>query len=453
MLAINIALADHAVDHPAEESLLGGTGCAGQGLQLRNTPVLAGSAQLQILVGGNDDGAWREAPGWEQVRPHERAYLLSPETGEIRFGDGLHGRVPLDGSRIVVTSYKTGGGTAGNLPAGSLEKWLGQEQVGVAQPFPATGGAETESLDEAKGRALLWLSAPQRAVSLADYERMAKEVPGVPVLRAHALADYDPALPGLPALGCVTVIVLPAQANPLPEAGPDMLCAVQSYLQHRSVLTTEVHVIAPAFLTVAVSARLSATAGANASALMSTSQASLNAFLDPLYGGVDGTGWPAGRAVYPSEIMAVLNSLPGVEYVDDVRIEVESRLQSYRGFITWMQNFKRATDMLTLRVQLLASPGLPAGRVTGRVRKAVQAYFQTPRGSSNLDNASLCQDVTGLLAALPDVIIVESLKIDENGAGTGSCGTVTLCAHEVVVPGTHILALAGAAPAVAIGKK
>jgi hypothetical protein len=43
-------------------------------------------------------------------------------------------------------------------------------------------------------------------------------------------------------------------------------------------------------------------------------------YLSPLTGGSDGTGWPWGRPVQPGEVFGVLQSVPGVELVEDVRL-------------------------------------------------------------------------------------------------------------------------------------
>jgi hypothetical protein len=46
----------------------------------------------------------------------------------------------------------------------------------------------------------------------------------------------------------------------------------------------------------------------------------LRAFLDPLGGGEQQTGWPFGRNVFISEIYQQLDQLPGVDYVSDIAL-------------------------------------------------------------------------------------------------------------------------------------
>jgi hypothetical protein len=52
-------------------------------------------------------------------------------------------------------------------------------------------------------------------------------------------------------------------------------------------------------------------------------RAALARFLDPLDGGPDGTGWPFGRPVWVSEVVAVLAALPLVAYVEDVTVATD----------------------------------------------------------------------------------------------------------------------------------
>jgi len=48
----------------------------------------------------------------------------------------------------------------------------------------------------------------------------------------------------------------------------------------------------------------------------------LDDFFHPLTGGAEGGGWPVGRDVYRSEILALLQELPGVHHVDELALLV-----------------------------------------------------------------------------------------------------------------------------------
>jgi hypothetical protein len=57
----------------------------------------------------------------------------------------------------------------------------------------------------------------------------------------------------------------------------------------------------------------------------------LYSYLDPLTGGPTGEGWPFGRAVHSGELYAVLQRVPGVEMVDEVRLHPADPLTGKRG--------------------------------------------------------------------------------------------------------------------------
>ena len=87
------------------------------------------------------------------------------------------GRVPPAGSEIRFRRYRFGGGVVGNVPTGKL--------VVLKSAIPyidratnlseASGGLDTESLDEVKLRSRQELRAQLRAVTAEDYEVLAKK--------------------------------------------------------------------------------------------------------------------------------------------------------------------------------------------------------------------------------------------------------------------------------------
>lgn len=334
MISLNAVPASHAADVEREEKLGVSNGRARQLFTLKHAPIVPWSTTLKALINGKEEGAWKEAPSWDRIGPHDRAYVLSPEAGEIAFGNGRIGRVPPAGAEIF-TTYKKGGGPPGNLVAGSLIKVLDNRYpLKVIQPYKAIGGAEAESLADAKGRAVVFLAKPHRAVTLADFEALALETPGVPVARVHAIPDYDPAMPCLPALGSVTLIILPYCPEPRPEPGPDMLREVARYIERRRTLTTELHVIGPSYTTVIVSARLHTEPDMDKANIISQARDALNRFFHPFHGGPDSKGWPIGRDVYRAEVMAMLNALPHILYVDEVRLITDEGLEAHCGNIS-----------------------------------------------------------------------------------------------------------------------
>jgi len=51
-------------------------------------------------------------------------------------------------------------------------------------------------------------------------------------------------------------------------------------------------------------------------------EAELYRYLNPYVGGPDGVGWPFGRDLHVSELYALLQRIPGIEFVDELHISV-----------------------------------------------------------------------------------------------------------------------------------
>jgi predicted phage baseplate assembly protein len=330
---INAVVARHAADVAVAVELGRSNGSAHQRFHLPWTPVVPGSTRL--LVASSE---WRERPDFDRSGPHAQHYVLTARTGEIAFGDGRSGAVP-EADRRVKARWQVGAGPSGNVAAGTISALPpGIPRLRVAQPLDAFGGADEESLDDAKARAFVAIQEERCAATLADIERVARSVPGAPVARAYAVAAYHPAIKCIPAAGCVTVVVVPScvESKPAPSAA---LCrAVAQFIEPRRPLTLEVHVTGPVYTAVKVKAALALQRGADRVAVFDRARAALAEFLHPLHGGPGKNGWPAGRTVYRSEVLAVLGGIAGVQYVAELSLTADQGSPAHCGDVVLCAN-------------------------------------------------------------------------------------------------------------------
>lgn len=309
----------------AEAPIAVARGHAQAQFDLGQAPVLAGSVRLRLDDGaGSVQSDWREVPDFERAAPFDKVFALHPERGLIRSGDGLRAAI-LPARHTLLAGFRTGGGPGGNVEAGTLTALPasahnqallpGLGVLAVRQGFPATGGAVRETLASAQARAFDLTSAVDKAVTLDDIERLALATPGVPVARVRAVAGLDRQLPCYPAPGVVTLIVIPPCPRPAPLPSRALLAAVERHLDTRRLVTSEIHAIAPRYRRIGVDATLHLECEADPAATLRAAKAGLAAFLNPLDGGPDGTGWPFGRTVYRTEVMALLAAVAGVDRV------------------------------------------------------------------------------------------------------------------------------------------
>lgn len=300
-----------------------GTGDADQRYALVHRPVL----ERTLVVEVDEPGGWkpwRAVDGFHASREDDRHFVLDQEGGEVRFGDGVRGRAPQIGERIRATTYRHGGGRRGNVAAGAISKVQSGAAVKAANPLPARGGADGESVAEALERVPGELRRRDRAVTADDFRELARATPGADVARAESLARFHPRTRTVEAAGVVTVVVWPREDRRRPNAPtPDrtLLRAVCRWLDARRLVTTELYVVPPRYRRIAVAVGLSVKPGYGVEAVRRWVELVLRQYLSPLPPfGPEGAGWPLGRRVHGPELEAAALQVEGVEFLDDLRV-------------------------------------------------------------------------------------------------------------------------------------
>jgi predicted phage baseplate assembly protein len=324
------------------EEMLGiAEGVPGQRFALSRRPVVAADAPLVVEVSGPDGWQpWREVESFAASDRADRHVMLDRMAGEVVFGPAIrlpdgtlkyYGAVPAKGAAIRVSEYRTGGGMGGNVARGLLQ--VQRDPVpfvsSVINRRPATGGVDGESVRDAALRGPLLLRTRDRAVTAEDYEQLAREAaPEAARVRCIAADQAGEA---------VRVLVVPAVPDPVAlefaTLKPDvaMLARITEYLDERRCLGARISVEPPYYRGVTVVAKIQAKVRTAVETLRTRATAALYAYLNPVTGGPDGTGWPFGRPVQSGEIFAVLQRVPGVELVEDVRLFAADPITGERG--------------------------------------------------------------------------------------------------------------------------
>src|SRR5690606_35655079 len=140
------------------------TGKPDQVFRAGHSPILPRRPEetLEVVI---DDRVerWIEVSDFIDSGRDDPHFVWSSATGEIRFGplirypDGTmrqHGAIPPEGAVLRLSSYRTGGGAAGNVGAGTLTGLRSSIAfvTGVQNLAPATGGVDAETVVNAKHR-------------------------------------------------------------------------------------------------------------------------------------------------------------------------------------------------------------------------------------------------------------------------------------------------------------
>ncbi|MDA3642856.1 putative baseplate assembly protein [Saccharopolyspora indica] len=329
--------AETVTDAPLGES----AGVAGQRFRLDRAPVLTDGEPVVVqVVDGEGWEDWQVVEHFGDSGPTDRHVTLDPANGEfgfppaVRAADGTlrrYGAVPARGAQIRVPSYRTGGGRAGNVARGAISVLRSSVPyiTDVENREAAAGGVDGETVEEAKVRAPHQLRVQERAVTAEDYELIARQAAPA-AARIHCLPAGEP--------GAARVLVVPGAVADTGDRirfeqlipAEQMLATIAARLDERRLLGTRLIVEPPFYQGITVVARMRAGRSDPTRVRRDTLDA-LYGYLNPLRGGIDGTGWPFGRPVQLGEVYAVLQRVEGVELIDEVRLFPADPITGQRG--------------------------------------------------------------------------------------------------------------------------
>ena len=224
-----------------DEALGTSNGSVGQFYQLYNLPVLDGS--VAVKVSGQE---------WQYVEHlYDYSYsdqVFTVETTDdlisyVRFGEGIHGRVPPLNAPITST-YRTGNGSDGNVKTGTLSYIVSTVPIGITSVTNASsayGGSDRESIMSIKQNAPLSFYGLNRAVTTKDYANLTLRVPGIG--KASAKADVYTS---------VNLYIAPYVYTGV-GASVGLKNAVQTFLADKIPVGTTVTVLDPTYVDITVS--------------------------------------------------------------------------------------------------------------------------------------------------------------------------------------------------------
>jgi len=253
--------------------------------------------------------------------PH--VFVVDRESGDVRFGDGLRGARPRG---PIVASYAYGGGRSGNVTIGAIAT-APQLPAGfaVSNPLPTWGGDEGETAAQGERAIARYIRHRDRAVTPDDFSDIVRRTPGIELGRVDVLPLYHPRL-GSPSPGVVTLLVVPDDPRRPEAPEPDHLFleAICRYLEPRRLITTEVHVSGPVYVPVWVSIGIDVVPGYDVAPVREAVKEAVRTFLSPTIGGFEtkdrltGEGWPLGKPVEASEVLARVTREQGISKVRPV---------------------------------------------------------------------------------------------------------------------------------------
>lgn len=310
----------------AQEELFASSGLPNQEVALPATPFLDGSA---VVSAGN--GSYAEVPNFLGSGAADRHFTVIVDQNDratVRFGNGVNGVIP---SGTITVRYKTGGGSKGNVNAGTLTKLEGSftddhgtpVNLSVINPQAASGGSDRQTVPQIKVLAPESIRVLNRTVSREDFEINARRLSEVG--RALMLTSNEDA--GIPENTGILYVI--PRGGGLPSVTLKEAVKAQVTIVFPSTLTFQVSVQNPNYLAIDVAATIFLRQGANAGVVRGAIQKALADFfavslpngtpnpnVDFGFNLKDAAGDPAGEIAL-SDVYNVVRDVAGVRKIGD----------------------------------------------------------------------------------------------------------------------------------------
>lgn len=246
-------------------------GLAAQAMSLPQTGVIDGTVTVFVTQVGGNAVQWSYVQFLGDFGPGDSVfttYLDSTGLTWIQFGDNVDGAIPVAGATITAT-YRVGAGSAGNVSAGSVGTFLSpitgvatQTVSGVYQSTAMTGGTDPETNDQIRTNAPAAFTTIQRAVSLADYQAIAQNVPGVTA--AVAVASHS------------TSVTIYAMANNNQIASTGLQTSIVNAFTGKTMPGVTVSTAAPTLVAIDVTAQIQVQPSFSNAQTLASAQSALN---------------------------------------------------------------------------------------------------------------------------------------------------------------------------------
>lgn len=343
-----------------EAELIGeGTGQPGQRCTASKAPIVRTNEQIDLLLGvqipaservegtaarehaGKVFEIWQPVPSFAGLNPGAKVYLLDRASGTVTFAPALDLRggpstalpaVPPAGREIRLW-YRTGGGAAGNVAAGTLTTLTDRiPGLKVTNDNPARGGREIEDIQAAISRGPYEFFSQQRALTAHDYELLAVAgSAGVERAKAFTRVTVRPfARPG--EVEVVLVPHVPANERPagrlplrtlIDHQVEDARLRTQNDLDNRQALGTSCVATWANYKEVSVQGTVVVRPEEDPDAVRNRINDRLHQTISALPTALNPTGWQFGEPLRASNVYRMLEQAePGVRYVDDIKFVV-----------------------------------------------------------------------------------------------------------------------------------
>jgi hypothetical protein len=271
---------------------------------------------------------WTQVNSFINSYPTSKNYQISIAdngTASIVFGDGIFGAQLNLGDQVQV-SYRTGGGTIGNIQPPNLNTLISTAPnvISVTNANPLSGGSDAPTLNQLRSLIPASLSTLNRAVTPQDHaDLILLNFPQV----AQAAASISNTETGID----LNIYVVPVGSTVTPlSANPNLSTSIGSFLAVRKMVTSQLQLLNGNNLAL----QLSITAYLESNATRSVVEANILSTLAGFFNFGTGTissndtGPTFGQEILLSDVFGLLETIEGVSRFEINQLTYQPRVEA-----------------------------------------------------------------------------------------------------------------------------
>jgi hypothetical protein len=251
-------------------------------------------------------------------------------TPYIKFGDGIFGR-KLNAGELITISYRSGGGSIGNIPEQTLTKVVSSSPIisSVTNSADFSGGADAQTIEQLRELIPASLRTLDRAVSEQDYSDLLVSTFSE-VFAASTEANLED--PGID----LNIYVVP-QGVGITKITDNILLKnkLQNYIDRRKMVTIQFQILDAYNIDALISFEVFISNTTSKSTVNNAIKAALQDFFDLSTGGVSQDGIGFATPILLKDIANLIEGIVGVERFEIKRLTYRPRVdEKIIGLIT-----------------------------------------------------------------------------------------------------------------------
>lgn len=241
----------------------------------------------------------------------------------ITFGDGIFGR-KLQSGEIVTVTYRTGGGSIGNISEQTLNTLISSSSIisSVTNNSDFSGGADEQSIDQLRDLIPASLRTLERAVAEQDYSD---------ILEANFTEVFAASTePNLVDAGIDLNIYVVPQGAGITKISDNTILKnkLSSYIDRRKMVTVQFQILDAFGIDSLISLEVFITDTASKSTVLNALRTALKNFFSLSTGGASGSGISFAEHILLKDIDNVVEGISGIERFEIKRLSYRPRVAS-----------------------------------------------------------------------------------------------------------------------------